>query len=66
MVTFNGFHARIWQADLNDIADAVEWPYAGGDGWQGGRHSDIKNIALPFVSRLWALLVEAVADEEDE
>ena len=29
-------------------------------------HSDIANIALPFVSRLWALLVEAVADEEDE
>jgi len=29
-------------------------------------HSDIANIALPFVSRLWALLVEAVAEEEDE
>lgn len=53
-------HARNRQADLNDIADVVGWPHVNDDDWQGWRHSDIKNVAMPFVHDVFETILGTV------
>ena len=43
-VNFNGT-----ENDLNALANGGNWPRNGGSDWNGWRHSDIKDVALPFV-----------------
>lgn len=53
-------YARNRQTDLNDIADVVGWPHVDDDDWQGWHHSDIKNIAMPFVHDVFETILGTV------
>ena len=50
--------------NLNGRTGGASWPRVGSDRWSGWRHSDIKDVALPFVFGVFSDICGAMEDSQ--
>ncbi len=50
------------QKNLNNDSNNPSWPRSNAPTWPGWNHSDIKNIALPFVMPVFSQLLEEISE----